>query len=1127
MKNVFIVLSVIVCFSLNAFAADYASHSVLSGGKWIQLKVTDNAVYKLTYDDIKKMGFNDPSKIKLYGYGGWILDQDFTKPYVDDLPEVAVYIHKGSDNVFGAGDYLLFYGRGSVKWIYDAQGDFFAHENNPYSLYGGSYFITENEQGPKELPLQNSYTQAQETVTTFDDYRVHEKDETAVLHSGRELFGESFISKTSQNFAFTIPGITNDSGKVRLFFIAGTRNTASVSLSIDNQPLLNLPVGIMSSDGYEKAVKAEGTAVWKENKSENVTVNVSYNAPTSTAYLNYISLNMKRQLRAYNEAYTLFRNKASRNTALNYAIENTSANHQVWNITNIADIQRVQTSLSGTTLHFGANTDGLVSEYVMVDVNAANFPVPQVTGEIKNQNLHSLPPTDMVIIAPETYFSLAETLAEKHRTVQGLQVTVVQPEWIYNEFSSGTPDATAYRRFMKMFYDRAANENEKPKYLLLFGDGYFNNRVINPKNYLLTYQFPESLNEIRSYGTDDYFGFLDDTEGLNPGTDKLDLGIGRFTVNTYEQAENTTNKVISYMENTNYGAWKNRVIFTADDTGDDAFCSFAKDAEELAGIVEKNHPEYMVTKSYMDAFQPVDANGKRTYPDAKKKLLETLQQGCFLMNYTGHGGPTAMSGEDMMNIANIRQMKFESLPLWITATCDFGRFDDDATSAGEEVFLNKKSAGIALFATTRVVYGYQNQVLNRLLVRNIFAKNADGTRPALGDIMRQSKLSYGTDNNKLNFMLIGDPALILDYPEWEVVLESINDQPAEGGDTIHVRALEEMLLKGVIKDGNGTPVDDYAGSVDVTIFDAQRTIRSVTLDSSGNPWTFPDFPNVVYKGSSAVENGRFSVLFRVPWDISYTTDRTGKMSFYASDKNKQKDASGSFMNYALYGTADDVDWNAVGPEIKQLFLNTSSFQNGDDVNETPYFYADVFDADGINRTGSGVGHDILISIDNKEAWTYSLNNYFQPGATDGSGSVGFSIPELPAGKHELVFRVWDILNNSSTDTLRFNVVAGLKPEIHVVTASPNPAGERVEFRLEHNRPESVLEVEIRVYDITGRSIWTYTETGASAYLQSYPVEWNLRTGTGNRIQPGIYVYQAIVKTMNGKDATKSKKLIVL
>jgi len=1123
-----------LCFSQIANdGSRYASESVLSKGKWVQLKVTENAVYKLTYEDIRKMGFGDPAKVKIYGYGGWILDQDFTKPYIDDLPEVPVWLNKGSDGVFNSGDYLLFYGRGVRKWTLGST--IFVHENNPYSTYA-SYFVTESDSGPKEMLTQNSYSEATSTLTTFDDYFLHELDQVALLNSGRELFGESFAARPNQNFSFNIPGITNDPGQIQLSFAAYPPEASFVTLSVGDEEIINLNMPQKGSSSYEKAKLRNSIQPWLGNKSENVTVRVSYNQ-SGLSHLNFISLNVTRNLRFYNNGYTFFRSKESTQTALKYVIDNASTTCLVWDISDTQNVKQINASLEGTKLSFGANANEHISEYVMIDYTKS-FLTPEIVGEVKNQNLHGLPQTDMVIIVPEVYAPFAETLAEKHRNVRGLHVTVVQPEWIYNEFSSGTRDATAYRRFMKMFYDRATNEDEKPRYLLLYGDGIFDNRHLtssasnlDPKNYLLTYQVVGSVDEELSPGTDDYFGFLDDNEGLTLNRDVLDLGIGRFPVSTYEQAQNALNKVTNYMDNKNYGKWKNTLIFTADDTDSppSTFCLHGDQADRLARYVENTHPQYMVVKSYMDAFQSETRNGQKTYPDAKNKLLTTLRDGCFLMNYTGHGSTSAMSGEDMMNVTDIRQMRFESLPLWITATCDFGWFDGIATSAGEEVFLNKNSAGIALFTTSRVVYSTNNLTINNQLMRNLFTKE-NGKFLSLGDILRKSKIGVGTDSNKLNFVLLGDPALVLNYPEQKIVLETVNGVSAEESDVTNFRALDIITLEGFIADEAGNPINDFNGEFYTTVFDGKQTIKSVSVDDrqSGDDahWFFSDYQNVIYKGSSPVKDGRFSVSFRVPLDILYDATNLGKMNFYAFDEQTQLDASGSFDKYTLSGTNEDSSLSDLGPEITYMFLNSESFKDGDDVNETPFFVAEVFDEDGINMTGSGLGHDITICIDNNPSWTYNLNTYYQSQDVNG-GSIRFSIPTLPAGKHQLVFRVWDILNNPSTDTLTFNVVKGLKPHIYDITATGSPAKESTDFLLTYDRPETLVEIEIQVFDLAGRAIWTHQETATSSYLNSSRITWNLTNNAGNRVSPGVYVYRAAIKTQEGKEATKSKKLIVL
>jgi len=1118
----------------------YAENSVLSSGKWILLKVKENGIYKLTYDDIKKQGINDPSKVKIFGYGGWILPEDFAQPYIDDLPEVSVYINKGNDGVFNSGDYLLFYGRGTVQWTYNSARAAFEHENNPYATYG-SYFMTESDTGPKEMEtVRNLESDAGSIIlSNFDDYVVHEKDSISLLNSGRELFGENFVKNSgNQSFTFMVPGITPDPGRVRLSFAAAPKESTPVKLLIDGNEKISLPVNPVSiTDYYRKAYLAEGWGNWVGEKQERVVVTVSYNSTgQSVAFLNYITLNMKRSLQFYPVAYTFFRNTESISNTLpaTYSIGNPGTSCQVWDVTRNFDTRLMETEMKNGRLQFTTSpSKNNLREFVMVDLSKS-FPTPIFAEVIQNQNLHALPPTDMIILTPFAYMKQAERLAEAHRKSSGLRVTVVNDSLVFNEFSSGVRDATAYRRFMKMFYDRGITFGmDKPKYLLLFGDGLFDNRHLttdgakrNQKLYLLTYQVKESLNSTTSYGTDDYFGFLDDNEGKSIYNDGLDIGIGRFPVTSALQAEDAVNKVIAYMENKQFGNWKSKLIFAADNTDSNepgSFAIHAKQADQLATFVDKNYPQYLLSKFYIDAFKLVTANGKPTSPDARKAMFDQLKEGCFLLNYTGHGSVTDWSAEGLLNISDVRQMNFEHLPLWITATCDFGWFDGLSTSGGEEAFLNKKSGAIALFTTSRVVSSSSNFNLNDQFIRYLF-KKTDGKHLRLGDIFRLSKCEkiMNNDANKLNFVLLGDPALVLNYPEWNIRLEKINGKPVEENETVTLKALEKVTISGAIYDESKNRAGNFMGSLKANIFDSKQTIESLNSDNAGNRFSFTDYSGTIYSGNTDVKNGEFELSFVVPLDIFYSKEN-GKIGLYAFDQTLKKDAAGSFLQYNFSGTGDSLDNNNEGPEITLMFLNSEDFKDGDTVNETPFFYAEVRDNYGINLSGSGLGHDLELRINNK---TYPLNSYYKSIDVK-SGTIGFSIPELPEGLHTLTFRVWNIFNISTIDTLNFKVVKGYRPVILDLQANENPARTHTFFTLNHNLPETALRMEIGVYDLSGRTVWLHSEKGSSGFMKQYQIEWNLVNNAGYRVPPGIYIYRATIRTANSIDTTRAKKIIVL
>ena len=1018
MKRILCVLLFVFGLLTSAWAdsSRYASESVLNSGKWVKIQVAEDGIYKLTAADLKKMGFSNLDKVAVYGYGGWPLDEDFSTTYIDDVPEVAVW--RGAD-------YLLFYGKGPRKWEYSSSDKSFIHTNNPYSNYG-YYFVTEKETTGRTMEKAASAAGATLQVTTFDDYVLHEEELVSVNSSGRELYGESFTSTLSRDFTISVPGITNDEGKATLSFIS--RGNGTITMNVDGNALISGSVSV-PSDEYEVARELYRERAWMADKGETVKVNIGYSTTGhKNVHLNYFRLQMKRQLKVYDN-YTFFRSLSARGNASRFVIQGADASTLVFDVTDGVNPQQMETSLNGTELSFSIPASASLREFVVVKPSQIKAPV--TVGEVANQNLHALPQQDMIIIAQPNFTTQAERLAEAHRTKDNLTVRVVTPESIYNEFSSGTPDATAYRRFMKMFYDRKTSEADAPKYLLLFGDGSFDNRKltsawksVDMSNMLLTYQTENSLSS-QSYVIDDYFGFLDDADNKKSlQNKKLCLGIGRFPIRTVEQATQMVDKVISYMENKNTGSWKNNLCFMADDgSNTDGFMTEHMEfADQLAGYVESEHPEFLVNKLYYDAYKKDMTAG--TYPDVRSGLQKLLKDGLLLFNYTGHGGTTALSDEKVLTQTDINQFTYTHLPVWVTATCDFTRFDDLNTSAGEDVFLNKSSGGIALFTTVRVAYSRPNFPINDNVIRNLFERN-NGRRRTLGEVMQATKNTLSSVY-KLGFCLIGDPAVKMAYPEFGMKVTTVNGQSVDGN-SISFKALEKITVEGEVLDVSGQLVTDFTGIVNPTVKDSKVTVTCLKNSNKDDSpaFTFTDYPNTIFIGNDSVRNGKFSFTFTVPKDISYS-NLQGKMNLYAVDTESGNEAQGNFDNFIVGGTSDTAETDTIGPEIRALYLNDTTFVDGGQVNTTPYFVAELWDKSGVNITGSSVGHDMMLVIDESTVLSYNLNSYYEllPGE-DGTGIVKFPIPALEPGKHTAEFWVWDILNNSTVRTFTFEVVEGL------------------------------------------------------------------------------------------------------
>lgn len=1106
----------------------FARHSVLASGKWVKISVSHTGIHQLSYTDLKKWGFSDPAKVKIYGFGGALLSENFQEPFSDDLPPVPVYRnrHRGV---------LLFYAQGPLTWKYISPDRYFKHEHNCYSTQG-YYFLTENDEPDPEPPVQPSGTGETTEVTDFDDFLLHESNLTHISNAGRELYGEDFRFTQTQTFSFEIPGVLPDQSTVDFDFVAKTaKETTSIEVDINNKKLFTGDI-YPSSNHYIIANAFHRTQPFNCDGAEVQTVRVQYKGTAAAiARLNYISLTVKRKLRLY-DGTVIFQHQAADRTLLKYKFDPAgvpATSIKIWDITDYKNPQQITPASEENGISFIPGEPG-IRRYVAFDINA-EYPAPEKSEEINNQNLHALEPADMVIIVPAAFRSEADRLADFHRKQDGLSVHVVEPEPLYNEFSSGTPDATAYRLFMKMLYDRGGKQTGNPKYLLLFGDGSYNNLALSSarqsqySGFLLTYQ-SNSLGDSYAKPIDDYFGFLHDTV-TSAVSAFPEIGIGRFPVRTLTEATSAVDKTIRYAENKVPGPWKNELCFVSDDNAKDGNL-YMQSSETICRFIENNHPEYIPNKIFLDSYKKVITANSQAYPDAKKQLFELLNNGLFLVTYIGHGSPRTWADEDLMNADDIRNLYNKQYPLFITSTCEFGRFDDLTQSAAEELFLNSKGGAIALLTTTRVVYENMNTPLTQEFIKNIFSRSSEGKRWRLGDIIRISKMDYlrtnktGADhNNTQKFILLGDPALALAYPDHTLRITRINDHTlSDVIDTI--KAKSRITMKGEILLPDGRKAEGFNGLVHVKVFDS--SVPKLTLDNNGigSPFPYHDRTNLLYFGRDSVRNGEFSFKFRVPKEINYSYE-SGLIHLYACNDERQE-AQGYFNRFLVGGIDLTAAPDTTGPLIKGMYLNSRTFHEGDVVNETPVLIADLEDESGIGISGSSIGHDITLTIDDNPLQRYIVNNYFDSDFGQyGKGTIIYKIPEIDEGTHTLTLKVWDTENNSSEQSVGFQVKTGIEPEIYNLYTTENPARSTTSFFIIHDRPNARLDIRISVYNTNGIEVWSHTDQDVADMNTSFPITWSLTDKNGNRLDPGIYIYRAFISSEGGKETTKSKKLIIL
>ncbi len=1105
--------------------SEYATHSVLASGKWVKISIPQTGVFKLTHARLREIGFSDPSKVRLYGYGGALLGEDLKGTHPDDLCEVPMY--RGTD-------FVLFYGQGPVSWTMNTAKTYFTRVQNFYAT-AGYYFLTEKEESPDPFPTIQVTATPSANVTTFSERTLHEEDAFNWAASGRELFENyNYLNGNSRNYSFNLTGITQDPVYYTITFAARSALATSVTVEANGSQVGSFTVsGYGSSNpypNYYKAVEATYNGSWTTGSQENTILTLTHNRDAGIpGRLNYIALNYRRDLKLVGNFLT-FRDLSTIGNTINYVVDGSSSSTQIWDVTTPGEYSLMQGTLSGSKYTFAGDNTTL-REYVAVNTSGS-FESPTIIGEVANQNLHALEQPDMVIIVPSSaqWLDHAERLAQAHREKDQMTVHVVTAAQVYNEFSSGTPDATAYRWFMKLFYDRAKKGAKSPGYLLMMGDCSYDNRMVtntwsafNPDDFLLCYQSKNSSVEIDSYVTDDYLGMLDVGEGtMMQYTDVMDIGVGRFPVRTVAEAKIAVDKTIAYMNNQELSPWKNSICYVADDEEGRSNNDFMEAAETLATSTEKAHPQFMVNRVYQDAFPRESTASGFTYPQATKRLLSLIDEGLLMLNYTGHGGPTGWSAEFLLTINQIREMRNEKLPLWVTATCDFCRYDDISYSAGEEAFLNSRGGAVALFTTSRVVFSGANNRLNEKFNENIFNLK-DGKRLRLGDIMRLSKEPLTNDQNKLNFSLIGDPALMLGFPDHQVVLESMNGVPVSAAD-LKMRAGDIITLKGHIADTEGNINTDFNGLVHPTVFDRKELVTGNNHVGASTVFEYKQYSNKLFAGSDSVRNGYFEIQFPVPLDISYS-DESGYINLYAAS-NSGVEGQGAFSDFTVGGTATGaLETDSLGPDI-WLYLNSPDFQSGGVVNPTPYLFAELMDEEGINTTGNGIGHDITVSIDNSPVYTYVLNDYFRlsPGGYT-KGTVHYQFDPLPEGDHTLYFTAWDTKNNSSIYELPFRVESSAAPAVSELSCYPVPALTDLTFHFAHNRPGTNLILTFEVFTFTGNLVWDYTFTDQSS-TGYYTYTWDLMTGGGGRLPQGIYLCRARFATEGSYETTETLKFVV-
>lgn len=1133
----------------------FVNESVLIKGDWYKIGVMGDGIYKLTYTALKDMGIDidniEPDAINIFGNSFGMLPEVNNIYRPDDLIKNAIHIEGDGDGVFNSSDYILFYAKGPDKWVQN--GNYFEHQRNTYS--DTSYYfiqIDTSAASPKRITnAQLSVSAPTHSVISFNDFKVIQDDKYNLMKSGREWLGDHFDVVTDYSYAFNFPNMDlSSSCRLRAALAAKTPGSASSSFTINiPEASLNSTLTISGVGSgpypYHAVYGNGGTMTYNLNStSSTININLTFNkfSASCEAWTDFLEMNARRNL-IYSGSNIIFRDVLSvgAGNVAQYTISNAAANLIFWEVTDAGNVALVNGNLSGSNYTFTADADTLRT-FAVFDLDDAVSPI--YFGRVANQNLHGLGYADILLVTHPDYLTQATELANFHQA-EGLSVNLVTTNEIYNEFSSGMKDAAAIRMFFKMFYDRAAGDTAlMPKYAILFGDGSYDNKYRLPGNtaFVPTYQSISygQLYIISSFVSDDFYGMLDDTEGMAAGN-LMDIAVGRINVRNNSEAEAVLKKIKDYSTevapplnagccdgstSVTMGDWRNWLTFVADDEDGN---SYINSAEKFYDSINQNYPEYLIKKIYLDAYLQTSTPGGKRYYEAENDLRNKVQAGTLFVNYIGHGGEVGWAHERILDLATINNWTNSPLlPVFMTATCEFSRYDDPSrTSAGEYLLTNPDGGAIALMTTTRVVISGPNETLNTYFIEFFLDRAANNQRQRIGDFYLDSKnkmsaFSPGNAGNTRNFTLLGDPAVQFKIPFHNIITDSLNGVSISAApDTI--KALSVITIKGHVQDEAGNLLPGFNGIIYPVVFDKPQSVTSLANDPGSSPKTFEVIKNVIYKGKATVTNGQFQFTFVVPKDIAFSYG-SGMLSYYA--QNGVVDANGYSKSIIVGGANTNAPVDNTGPEM-DIYMNDENFVDGGITNTNPYLIVKVNDLNGMNTVGNGIGHDLTAILDGNTSNTINLNEYYEADLdTYQSGRIKYQLTNLEPGKHTLKVKVWDVYNNSSEKEIEFTVQDEQEMALEHVLNYPNPFTTNTVFMFEHNQTCQLMDVKITIMTITGKIVKTILQTVNTEGFKADPIPWDGLDEFGDKLAIGTYIYKLEVKA-NEQKAELFEKLVIL
>ncbi|MGO2293827.1 MAG: type IX secretion system sortase PorU [Psychroflexus halocasei] len=1117
-------------------------HSIFKKYQLYKFYVEENGVYKITGRFLKNLGIDisqlDSRRIKLFGHGGGMLPLENSGNLYFDPPEHAIQVFDSGDGVFNDNDYLLFYGTSTLQWNEESKTNINLYADRSY------YYIAIAEpNGKRILPMAQPSASADVIVTDFQDYQFYEKDEVSLALVGRRWFGDRFDLETQRDYSFTFENLVSSKpAEINVYAGAVSELNSQMSIKYDGQNISQINFGSTSATSPATGGNYSGNI---NLSSDSFDIQLTYNKngnPGAIGYLDFISIEATRELIAGSDQFKFKNSEASLpNGIAEYQISNANEVNQVWDITEFGSPRSVRNTNQESLFSFKTNMSG-DKEFVAI---TDNYYEPQyersktiaervnLKGEVFMNSQNQFEDVDFIIITREDFLGAANKLADLRRQKNNLTTKVVKLKDIYEEFNSGKQDIGAIRNFIRYVYSNASSPSQRLKYVALLGDTSvdFKNRLPNNTNVVPTYQSYGSFSNTRSsFMSDDFFAMMDPSEGRMISSDKMDLAVGRIIAKTPQQAFEMIRKIEEHESRPAYKSWRNDFLLISDDVDEVyEFNDIQVQLDDLGDEIAANRPTINVKKIHSDAYEQQPSAGGDRYPDVNKAINEAIEVGAIVVNYFGHGGEEGLAQERIVTQTSVQNWTNPSrYNIFVTITCDFTKFDNPLRETGGEMtYWNPTGGAVGMVATTRSITVSAGVAFNNAFAPFLF--DFANTKETIAESVMNAKNALSGSGKRIVFF-IGDPTMRLPLPEPQVQISHINDVPVQQySDTL--QALDKAQIKGKIVGGNGQVLQNYQGELTASVFDKRierQTLGNGNVTQNGELliMDFTTLGELLFNGKASINNGEFEFSFVLPKDTKIPIGE-GRFSFYALDDDELDEFSGFSEDIKIGGLNQNAADDNQGPLVN-AYMNDESFVNGGITNSDPYILALLEDDNGINTAG-GIGHDIVAIIDGDEENPIILNDYYEADMdTYQSGKVYYQLKDLEPGLHHLTLKAWDVYNNSAIAELDFVVSGNDELRLTNVLNYPNPFVDYTEFWFNHNRPFEPLNVQVQVFTVTGKIVWSHQQTVTTDGFLSRDIVWDGLDDFGQKIGKGVYVYKLTVEsTVTNQRQEKYEKLVIL